>query len=279
MPIVTFWNTAREQTGQTISAIATATNMAIQQNIKILLISTSLNDNTVKDSFWHEKPNMLSGLFGANVNLVNQNGIEGLDRIVRSNKISPELVKDYTKVVLKGRLEVLLGFSGTEEQYKDLCKQYLEIILAANQYYNLVIVDLAKEMDKVLQKEILKRSDIIIPIVSQKKETIEQNINFFVKVPDVSIQKAIFTLGRYNEKSKYNIKNIARNIAKSKNMVNIANTIPQNTLLYDASQEGKVVDLLLDFSRLKGKDENTELISQLTTLGNDIKFKINQMGK
>lgn len=279
VPIITFWNTAREQTGQTTSAIATATNMAIQQNLKILLIDTSLNDNTMKNCFWYEKPNILSGIFGANVNLVNQNGIEGLDRIVRSNKITPDLVKDYTKVVLKGRLEVLLGLTGTEEQYKELCKQYLEIILAANQYYNLVIVDLAKEMDKVLQKEILKKSDIIIPIISQKKETIQENIKYFTKVPDVGINKAIFTIGKYNEKSRYNIKNISRNMAKAQNSVNITNIISQNTLLFDAAQDGNIVDLFLDFSRLKGKDENTELVSQLTMLGNDIKSKLNQIGK
>lgn len=279
MPIITFWNSAKEQTGQTISAVSLATNMAIQQNIKILLISTSLNDNTMKDCLWTEKPSMLSSIFGANVNLVNQNGIEGLDRIVRSNKISPDLVKDYTKVVLKGRLEVLLGPTGTEEQYEELCKQYLEIVLAANQYYNIVIVDLAREMNKAIQKEILKRSDIIIPIVSQRKETIKQNINYFAKVPDVSINKAIFTIGKYNEKSKYNIKNIARTMAKEKNTANISNVISQNTLLFDASQDGGIVDLLLDFSRLKGKDENTELINQLTELGNDIKLKINQLGK
>lgn len=279
MPIITFWNSAKEQTGQTISAVSLATNMAIQQNIKILLISTSLNDNTMKDCLWNDKPSMLSSIFGANVNLVNQNGIEGLDRIVRSNKISPDLVKDYTKVVLKGRLEVLLGPTGTEEQYEELCKQYLEIVLAANQYYNIVIVDLAREMNKAIQKEILKRSDIIIPIVSQRKETIKQNINYFAKVPDVSINKAIFTIGKYNEKSKYNIKNIARTMAKEKNTANISNVISQNTLLFDASQDGGIVDLLLDFSRLKGKDENTELINQLTELGNDIKLKINQLGK
>ena len=279
MPIISFWNATREQTGQTLSAIATVTNMAIQQNIKILLISTSLNDNTMKDCFSVEKQGMLSSIFGSNINVVNQNGIEGLDRIVRSNKISPNIVKDYTKVILKERLEVLFGYTGTEGQYDDLCKQYLEIIMAANQYYNLVFVDVAREMDKALQKEILKRSDIIVPIISQKKETIKQSINYFVKAPDVDIKKAIFTIGKYDGKSKYNIKNITRNIAKEKNTINISNTISYNTLLADASQEGGIVDLLLDFSRLKGKDENTELIRELTELGNEIKMKINQIGK
>ena len=179
MSIVTFYNSAREQTGQTMSAIAIATNMAIQHNIKILLISTSLNDDTIKNSFWHEKPNLLSGIFGSNANVVNQSGIEGLDRVVRSNKISPDIIKDYTKVVLKNRLEVLLGVTGTEEQYSNIYDQYLEIVIQASKYYDFVFVDLDKKLSGKVKREILKCSDIIVPIVSQNLITIQNNIDFF----------------------------------------------------------------------------------------------------
>ena len=40
--------------GNTSSAVALATQMAIDHNMKILLLSTSLNDNIIKDSFWKE---------------------------------------------------------------------------------------------------------------------------------------------------------------------------------------------------------------------------------
>ena len=276
MSIVTFYNSAREQTGQTMSAIAIATNMAIQHNIKILLISTSLNDDTIKNSFWHEKPNLLSGIFGSNANVVNQSGIEGLDRVVRSNKISPDIIKDYTKVVLKNRLEVLLGVTGTEEQYSNIYDQYLEIVIQASKYYDFVFVDLDKKLSGKVKREILKCSDIIVPIVSQNLITIQNNIDFFKKVPEISIQKAIFTIGKYNENTKYNAKNISRNIFKSKDLIDI---IPYNVLLFEAAQEGRMVDLLLDFTRLKGKDENTTFLSELSNTGTDIKNKLSLIRK
>ncbi len=276
MSIVTFYNSAREQTGQTMSAIAIATNMAIQHNIKILLISTSLNDDTIKNSFWHEKPNLLSGIFGSNANVVNQSGIEGLDRVVRSNKISPDIIKDYTKVVLKNRLEVLLGVTGTEEQYSNIYDQYLEIVIQASKYYDFVFVDLDKNLSGKVKREILKCSDIIVPIVSQNLITIQNNIDFFKKVPEISIQKAIFTIGKYNENTKYNAKNISRNIFKSKDLIDI---IPYNVLLFEAAQEGRMVDLLLDFTRLKGKDENTTFLSELSNTGTDIKNKLSLIRK
>ena len=52
MPIVTFWNDERDQTGKTLTAVAVATRMAIERNYKILLISTSFQDPTIKNCFW-----------------------------------------------------------------------------------------------------------------------------------------------------------------------------------------------------------------------------------
>lgn len=274
MPIMTFYNVAREQTGQTISAVATATSMAIQHNQKIILISTSLNDNTMKNCFWHEKQKRLSGIFGPNISFVAQSGIEGLDRIVRSNKISPETIKDYTKVVLKDRLEILLGLNGTEEQFKALNKQYLEIIMLANKYYDVVIVDLDKRLEKVVQKEILRNSDIVVPVISQNMQTMDENTKYLSAHPEIDKQKVLYAIGKYNGSTKYNAKNITRSVLKQKNIIN---TIPYNVLLFESAQEGNIVDLLLNYARLKGKDENTEFLSEVTRLINDAKERISQM--
>ena len=277
MAIVTFYNLSREQTGQTMAAVATATNMAIEHNLKILLISTSLNDNTIKDCFWQEKSkNSLAGMLGIKTNLVNQSGIEELDRIARSNKISPDVIKNYTRVVLKNRLEILLGLTGTEEQYQNLCKQYFEIITLASKYYNLVIVDLDKRMNIDLRLKILKASDVLVPVISQRLETMKENIDFSSKRIDIPLNKAIFTIGKYDEKSKYNLKNLTRSYLKGNNMLNV---IPYNVLLFEASQEGNMVDLILNFARLRGKDENSTFLTETSNLGNNIKYLFNQTKK
>ena len=271
MPIITYWNTTRDQTGQTLAAIATVTKLAIDQNVKVLLISTSLNDDTIKKSFWSEKKSVLGGIFGTNNNLINQSGIEGLDRIVRSNKISPETIKDYTRVILKNRLEVLLGVTGTEEQYNAISKQYLEIIVLASKYYDYVFVDLDKRLSHVLQKEILKRSDLIVPIVSQKETAFQEYEKYFEQVPEINPNRILYAIGRYNDKVKFNYKNISRNLLKIKESIN---TIPNNNLLFEASQDGKVFDLIMNISSLKGKDENTEFLKEINRLIKDIKERI-----
>ena len=40
-----------------------------------------------------------------------------------------------------------------------------------------------------------------------------------------------------------------------------------------------MVDLLLDFTRLKGKDENTTFLSELSNTGTDIKNKLSLIRK
>ena len=55
MSIITFWNDDREQSGKTLTAVAVAINMAMERNSKILLISTSVADSTIKKCFWDDE--------------------------------------------------------------------------------------------------------------------------------------------------------------------------------------------------------------------------------
>ena len=85
-------------------------------------------------------------------NIAVENGIEGLVKLITSNKLTPSVITDYTKVIFKGRLEVLGGFMGSQEktleenyeEYKKIEKCYIELIRMANQYYDMVLVDLDK---------------------------------------------------------------------------------------------------------------------------------------
>ena len=51
MSIVTFWSNGREETGKTMAAVAIATHMAIEHNVKILLISTTNKNETIQNCF------------------------------------------------------------------------------------------------------------------------------------------------------------------------------------------------------------------------------------
>ena len=168
MSVVTFWNDGREQTGKTLSIAAISTYMAVEHNYRILIISTCYRDDTLNQCFRKEKKVKRNfGLFGPNTNEILEEGIVGLAKVVKSNKLSPENITNYTKIIFKDRLEVLQGFRGETSDYDELEKTYPDIINLANSYYDLVFIDLDNEMNSSIREMILANSDLIVPTLAK----------------------------------------------------------------------------------------------------------------
>lgn len=262
MSIVTFWNDDREQTGKTLCSVAVATRMAIERNNRILLISTSFQDPTMKNCFFGnniQKNLKLSG--GKVTNIAVENGIEGLIKLITANKLSPSVITDYTKVVFKGRLEVINSFKGKKgdsfeenyEEYKKIQKYYIELIRMANQYYDMVIVDLDKTMSKEMQEEILNISNLNVIVLSQKKANLDRYKELAQTNKNINNPKTIPVIGKYTSHSKYNVKNITRYLEEKKEI----DVIPFNLLYFEAAEEANVTDLFLKLKNVKDtSDEN-----------------------
>lgn len=262
MSIVTFWNDDKEQSGQTLTSVAVATMMAIERNYKILLISTSFADPTMKNCFFGKEIQKTLKIFGGqNNNIAVENGIEGLIKLISSNKISPDVITDYTKVVFKGRLEVLCGAEGTIgsshidnlQNLKRMEEYYIDLIKTANQSYDMVIVDLDKNMSTKTREEILQISNLNIFVFSQRL----QSLNRYNEIKDLKKEiispKYIPVIGEYSDKTKYNLKNITRYLGEKKEIA----VVPYNSLYYEASEESGVADLFLKLRKLKDTtDEN-----------------------
>lgn len=259
--------------GTTSSSIAFATELAIQHNIKVLLISTALNDSLIRDSFWPQKKKNHFSLFSGSIKMreVETSGIVGLDRMIRSNKLTPEIITDYAKIVLTNRLEILLGVEGDESQYNVVKEKYSQIISLANKYYDTVIVDLDNKIGKQSEIDILNTSDIVVALVPQRAKEIERIQKMINEKYILNEQKTIMAIGKYMENTKYNAKNITRNLLKEKEIIN---TIPYNNLFFEATQEGTVIDLFLNFMRIREKDENYNFVQELKKLNETIKGKL-----
>lgn len=282
MSIITFWNDSREQTGQTLTTVAVATRMAIERNIKILLISTSVNDSTIRNCYWGKESNKAEGLFGMRTATVAvENGIEGLFKLVTSNKLTPAIITDYTKVVLKGRLEVINGLTvpedGTndeEEALKRMSNCYLELIKTANQYYDIVIVDLDKRIDKKIKEDILNISNVNMLMLLQKMKSLEEYNDFKYKQGEFDKFKCIPVIGKYIKQYKYNSKNIARYLQEKQEF----DLIPFNLLYMEAAEETGVVELFLKLKNIKDKtDENYIFMQSNLNLVNNIFKKLQDM--
>lgn len=274
MSVVTFWNDGREQTGKTLSIAAISTYMAIEHNYRILIISTGYRDDTLNQCFWKEKKVKRNfGLFGPNTNEILEEGIVGLAKVVKSNKLSPENITNYTKIIFKDRLEVLQGFRGETSDYDELEKKYPDIINLANSYYDLVFIDLDNEMNPSIREMILANSDLIVANISQRLTSIDRFMETRENTPILNSKKTLLLIGKYDKFSKYSIKNITRYMGEK----NKVSTIPYNTLFFEACEEAKVPDLFLKIRNVDDEDINGFFLSEVKRTSENIMYRLQDL--
>lgn len=274
MSVVTFWNDKKEQTGKTLSAVAVATYMAIEHNYKILVISTGFNDKTLDNCFWKEKKAKKNfGIFGPNTNAAMENGIEGLSKMVKSNKISPESITNYTRIIFKDTLEILQSFKGNRENYEEIKEHYVDVINLANRYYDLVFVDLDMELGNDVINTILENSNLIVASLSQRLTSIDSFIEKREEMPILKSKKTLILISRYDRNSKYTVKNISRYMGEK----NKVSTIPYNTLFFEACEEAKVVDLFLSIRKISEDDVNGMFLSEVKRTAENIIYRLQDL--
>ena len=274
MSIITFWNNEREETGKTLAIAAIATYMAIEHNYKILIVSTGYKKHRLVNCFFEDKKIIKNmGIFGPNTNVAMEDGIEGLAKIMKSNKISPDSITNYTKVVYSDRLEILPSFNGSNYEYEELRNMYPDIINLANSYYDLVFVDLDSELQEKTSDAILNNSNLIIATLSQRLSSINSFLEYREKNKMFKDRKTLILIGRYDKYSKYTIKNISRYM-KEKNRVS---TIPYNTLFFEASEEAKVPDLFWRLRKVDEDDRNAIFINEVKRAVENIIYRLKDL--
>lgn len=212
-------------------------------------------------------------MFGPNTNIALEDGIIGLAKVINSNRLSAESITNYTKIVFKDRLEILQSFKGERSDYDNLKKFYPDIINLANNYYDLVLVDLDSELEKEITDVILANSNIIVANISQRLASINK---FMEKREEVSIlksKKTLLLIGRYDKFSKYTIKNITRYMGER----NKVSTIPYNTLFFEACEEAKVPDLFLRIRNIDEEDRNRFFIEEVKRAADNIIYRLEDL--
>ena len=274
MSVVTFGSDGREQTGKTLSIAAISTYMAVEHNYRILIISTGYRDDTLNQCFWKEKKVKRNfGLFGPNTNEILEEGIVGLAKVVKSNKLSPENITNYTKIIFKDRLEVLQGFRGETSDYDELEKTYPDIINLANSYYDLVFIDLDNEMNPSIREMILANSDLIVANISQRLTSIDRFMETRENTPILNSKKTLLLIGKYDKFSKYSIKNITRYMGEK----NKVSTIPYNTLFFEACEEAKLPDLIFNLRKIDEEDINGFFLSEVKRTSENIMYRLQDL--
>ncbi len=253
MPIISFWNpTQKAQTGNTATTVAVANSIATRyQKYKILLTQDHFSDMKMETSFFNMDKLAAKG----NLDDISDTGVDALERLLRSNKITPESIQIYSKLKWKG-LEVLFGsfksdkdsFARVLETMPFMIKDY------ATQVYDLVLCDLTKGVNVKETNDILQASDVIVVTISQDKLVLQDMKKQFDTLKILQEKTIIPVFTRYDRYLTYNARNIIRNynfkFDKRETYV-----VPYNSQFFEACNNGTTLEYFMEFIHA---DEATE---------------------
>lgn len=237
MPIVSFWSTGdngQTSTTSTIVAVASAIATMTKNNYRILVTQTEYGKKDLESSFCNL--NKTSSKSSADLA---DTGVDALDRLLRSNKLTPENIANYAKPILKNKLELLFGsFKNDRDSYERVLETMPLIVDYCSQFYDLVLIDLSKGFNNSEINQILQKSDLIVLTMSQKVNVLKKIFKDMETVKILQEKPILPVIGKYDRFSKYSAKNIARSFNYKKPIY----TIPYNTQFFDSCNEGRALD-------------------------------------
>ena len=186
MSIATFWRNTKKETAQTLSMLAIASYMSVEKNSRILMVDVNSNDKTIQNAYFNEQDTstrkVIKKLSGGRMDI--GSGIDGLSKLLASGKNSGESITNYSQIIFKGRLEVILSYiSGVESDIQRVRNTYKDLIRLANQQYDYVFVDLPKGLGDPVTEEILAISDVIVFNITQRQIDIDNYVSLKMDNP------------------------------------------------------------------------------------------------
>ncbi len=272
MAIISFWNNGAGETAKSASIAAITTYLSIHHNYKILILDTKFNDYYYKDCFWKEDK-IIKLIHDESTKINITSGIGGLSKAILSNKTSPEIITNYTRIVFRDRLEVLMDDETLIEEYNIHKTVFKDIAKIASRYYDLVFIDIDSNLDKSTIEQLLESSDIIVASLSQSM----RQLNDYIKQKKenrIVKEKLIMPLvGRYDPNSKYSAKNITRYLKEKERIC----VIPYNTLFFEACNEGEVADFFIKFRKINPKDKNALFLEEVKNSAERVIYKLQEL--
>ncbi|WIM38550.1 hypothetical protein PO903_18145 [Paenibacillus sp. PK4536] len=215
MSTVMFWSPQAGH-GKTSSHTALVTlTAALQYRLRILVCHNQAQGESIESGL------MAHGTLVSTAYQESDIGIDSVRRLLSSRKLNKNNISDYTIPLLKDRLDLLPGtMIQSNQTVPDKDSDWQDILNIANEYYDLVIVDIGSGMDKV---ELLKYADGVVVNMSQNINHLESFFTTSKQWASIHQQPWTTVLGAYDPDSKCTISNIRRKYSLKQNIFAIEN--------------------------------------------------------
>ncbi|TYQ16017.1 UNVERIFIED_CONTAM: hypothetical protein Cloal_2518 [Acetivibrio alkalicellulosi] len=253
--LISFWGPRHGQAGQTTNAVALATYMGVMYNIKTLIMHSQHEMSNMESAYFEKIEDLQSVLF-------DETGIDALERLAMTRQLTPANFSDYTKNLIEGRLDILIGTSKkTLASFESMSNSIQYILTCARQKYDVTICDLSSGDSFEITEKALKLSDIIVINLNQNIELLK---SYFEREETEAIKDKtkIILLGNYEMESLYNKKNILAFFSIKEQMY----SIPRNVNFMDYYNNHEVIKFFMSNYDVGPDDKNFIFIKELNEL-------------
>ncbi|OAB25429.1 hypothetical protein PMSD_27105 [Paenibacillus macquariensis subsp. defensor] len=251
---IAFWSPVGGQAGITANMGAVATVISMEYMTTTLMSHTQWDKPTLESTFIRNKV-----ISEGEINYSNA-GIDALERMVRSNKLTPELVRDFTTPILANRLDLMTGTTKPDaELFESTTDVVNSIFDAAKQCYDVSLIDVGNGLGNSFTDEVLHNSDLIVVNLNQNHSVLEQFFNGCESSELLKDKEFVIVLGQYDRNSYCNLGHIKRTFKCNKPMY----TIPHNTGYMDAINDRSVVEFFLKNKNIRPVNVNYHFVEDV----------------
>ncbi|MEK4660424.1 hypothetical protein MHH93_00930 [Priestia sp. FSL H7-0729] len=242
MSTITFWSPFAG-TGCTSSTLISAYAMALHYRTRVLLVNAGLAGTGTEAALPSKDTDSADFVFS-----FEEGGWDAIERLHSSGSLNKHNLRDYTKPLLKERLDFLTGrideMERSPQEHDETVKKLLNV---ANEYYDLVLLD-ADHADADSQLK-LQHADYVVINLDQNMRNLEL---FFEEIlPErLNKQNMHVVINKYDSHSRATLSNIRRQF-RYKGTIS---AIPYTTGYLDAMNRRDVARYLQLESLTEDKD-------------------------
>jgi cellulose biosynthesis protein BcsQ len=237
---IAFWSPIAGKSGTTSNLLASAVMSSVILKKSIFILHNHFSDYSLEKA-----------LIGKNAGpgLFEDIGLDSLLRNVKIPDLSESIIDDSAISLFNNRLHLL---PGTTKEYRDQFESEMperipDIINTVNRYYDLVFMDLAPGYG-IQSQILLENADLIVVNLIQDVNSID---NYFAKY-HFSKKKVVYLIGRYNNNSRYNLKNLEKSYHGIRQKTAV---IPYNVEFMDAVLDGRLIPYIIkNYAAGRGED-------------------------
>lgn len=259
---IAFWG-IQHGLGVTSNTAAVASILGLEYQIKTLVSQPQWSDHTLEHAFKNSitKYNReFVGLTGS--------GLDNLERVVRSNKLERDSIKNNSLLVEPDRLDFLKGSEKiSRDEFEEAYQIYENIYKRSNDYYQAVLLDVHSGLNSKVSEALLSQSDLIVVCINQNISILEKYFTERAYWPQYLQEKPhILLIGQYDSNSKYKVRNIT-NKYRYKGKVF---TLPYNTEFRDYFNDGDIKGFFSKYRAGSKYDPNFAFIEEVRKLSRTI---------